>query len=112
MIAELYKVLKAKKPKDLLVYKINPQEFEKDEDENFHVDFISALTNLRAANYKLEKMDWINVKLKAGKIVPALATTTAAISGLQTIELCKVIAKCKLEEHKNSFLNLSLPLLA
>jgi len=42
------------------------QEFEKDEDQNFHVDFIWALSNLRARNYKLEEMDWINVKLKAG----------------------------------------------
>jgi len=41
-------------------------------------------------------MEWINVKLKAGRIVPALATTTAAVAGLQTIELCKIIKKCPL----------------
>jgi hypothetical protein len=26
-------------------------------------------------------MDWLTVKLKAGKIVPAMVTTTAAVSG-------------------------------
>lgn len=58
------------------------EEFEKDNDENFHIDFIHALANVRAANYKLDEMDWITVKIKAGKIVPALATTTAAIAAL------------------------------
>jgi hypothetical protein len=58
------------------------QEFEKDADEKFHIDFICALANVRACNYKLEEMDWINVKIKAGRIVPALATTTASIAGL------------------------------
>ena len=30
-------------------------------------------------------MDWMTVKLKAGKIVPALSTTTTVIAGLQTL---------------------------
>ena len=58
------------------------EEFEKDDDSNFHIDFIYALANMRASNYNLEPMDWITVKIKAGNIIPALATTTAAIAGL------------------------------
>lgn len=91
--------------------KCSPQEFEKDEDENFHIDVLYAMTNCRAINYNLAKMDWITVKLKAGRIIPALATTTSAIAGLQTIELVKLLAKVELEDHKNSFLNLSIPVL-
>ena len=59
--------------------------------------------------YKLDPMDWITVKLKAGRIVPALATTTASISGLQTLELVKILKGCKLTEHRNIFLNLAVP---
>ena len=58
------------------------EEFEKDNDENYHVDMIHAAANSRALNYGLVEMDWITVKLKAGRIVPALATTTASIAGL------------------------------
>ena len=58
------------------------EEFEKDVDDNFHIDFINATANIRANNYGLDGMDWITVKIKAGRIIPALATTTAAIAGL------------------------------
>jgi hypothetical protein len=66
-------------------FKIKSEEFEKDDDSNGHIDFIYAMANLRAINYKLDQMDWINVKLKAGRIVPALATTTSCVAGLQTL---------------------------
>jgi hypothetical protein len=56
-------------------------------------------------------MDWINVKIKAGRIIPALATTTASIAGLQTIELVKLLKNCKLDTMKNAFLNFAVPLL-
>lgn len=35
------------------------EEFEKDVDSNFHIDFMHAMGNCRAINYKLELMDWI-----------------------------------------------------
>jgi hypothetical protein len=43
------------------------------------------MANLRSLNYKLDEMDWITTKLKAGRIVPALATTTTCVAGLQTL---------------------------
>jgi len=69
------------------------------------------MTNIRSKNYKLPMLDFITVKLKAGRIVPALMTTTAAISALQTIESLKVLKNLKLEKLRNSFVNFSLPLL-
>lgn len=58
------------------------EEFEKDKDDNYHIDFIYSMANIRASNYKLDPMDWVNVKIKAGRIIPALATTTACIAAL------------------------------
>lgn len=72
---------------------------------------MAAMGNCRAVSYKLEVMDWIQVKLKAGRIVPAMATTTAAIAGLQALELVKVLAKARKEDHRNIFLNLAVPIM-
>lgn len=69
------------------------------------------MANLRARNYKLDEMDWINVKLKAGRIMPALSTTTSCIAALQTIELVKYIKGCKVDQMRNAFINLAVPLL-
>jgi ubiquitin-activating enzyme E1 len=38
-------------------FKITPLEFEKDDDSNFHMDFIVAASNLRAANYSIPPAD-------------------------------------------------------
>ena len=41
--------------------KIFPIEFEKDDDTNFHMDFITACSNLRAENYDIAPTDKHNV---------------------------------------------------
>lgn len=69
------------------------------------------MANLRSLNYKLEPMDWVTTKIKAGRIVPALSTTTTSIAGLQTLELIKYMANIPLGEMRNTFLNLAVPLI-
>jgi len=86
-------------------------EFEKDDDTNFQIDIIYAMSALRCRNYKLEIMDWMTVKIKAGRIIPALATTTSSIAALQAIELVKIAKNSPIEEYRNSFLNLAIPFL-
>lgn len=109
---ELYDTLKAdltKAAETLKPENIHPEEFEKDNDLNYHIDIICSMTNLRASNYKLDPMEWITVKIKAGRIVPALATTTASIAGLQSLEAVKVLKKIKVEDIKSVNLNLAVP---
>lgn len=113
MLLKKYKDMTTELPKgkDGKVMLCLPEEFEKDNDANFHIDFIYASANCRAENYQLDKMDWITVKIKAGRIVPALATTTAAVAGLQTMELIKLLKKCKVEDMKSAFLSLAIPIM-
>jgi ubiquitin-activating enzyme E1 len=65
-------------------------DFEKDDDANFHIDFLTCGTNLRSSNYDIKLSDRANVKVTAGKIIPALATTTAMVCGLVDNEFLKI----------------------
>ena len=97
-------------PKSLPTFRLNVVEFEKDDDTNHHIDFIAAASNLRALNYDIPVADKHKTKFIAGKIIPAIATTTALVTGLIILELYKVIdGKTDLEQYKNGFVNLALP---
>ncbi|KAL4459504.1 hypothetical protein ABPG74_018117 [Tetrahymena malaccensis] len=85
-------------------------EFEKDDPTNYHIEIVSAISNLRARNYKIKEVEKMKVKVIAGKIIPALATTTAMIVGTVGIEIIKFIMQKPISAMRNSFMNLALPL--
>jgi ubiquitin-activating enzyme E1 len=86
-------------------------EFEKDDPTNFHIDFITSASNMRATNYQIKTADKFKTKGISGKIIPALITTTSLISSLTIIEMIKYVNSTNfIEKYINSFVNLALPI--
>ena len=71
---------------------------------------MTATSNLRARNYKLNEAPRHKIKIIAGKIIPAIATTTALIVGAVGMEIYKHLFAKKIEHRRNGFVNLAIPL--
>jgi len=94
--------------------RLNVVEFEKDDDRNWHIDFIHAAANLRATGYQIEPVDRLQCKLIAGRIIPAMITTTALVSGLSSLELYKLVQRphFPLDSYRDTFVNLAINIYA
>ena len=86
-----------------------PQEFEKDDNTNYHVMFLTSSSNCRAENYSIPPADFNTTKGIAGKIIPAVATTTSLVAGLIVIEMVKFVSGIrKLDDYRSYFVNLAI----
>jgi len=86
---------------------LKPADFEKDDDNNHHVDFITAATNLRCWNYNIKPTTRQKCRMIAGKIIPALATTTAMITGFIQVEMYKYLSDAPLTSFRAATVNLA-----
>ena len=90
-------------------FKLHPVQFEKDDDTNYHMDFIAGMANMRARNYGVAEVDKLKAKLIAGKIIPAIATATAMATGAHTC-LKAACSPCTMSCHSESASGLLLAL--
>jgi ubiquitin-activating enzyme E1 len=92
---------------------LKAEEFEKDDITNWHIQFVTATSNLRAINYGIPPASFQETKGIAGRIIPAIATTTSVVSGLIVLEMIKyMLAKFnsienKIENYRSTFVNLA-----
>lgn len=96
-------------PASLAGYRLSPISFEKDDERNFHVEFVLAAANLRAENYGIPPSDKLQARLVGGRAVPSIVTATAVIGGLMCLELYKIQLEKPLSCYKHSYFNLGVP---
>jgi ubiquitin-activating enzyme E1 len=70
----------------------NKINFNKDDDELNHVDWLVTISNLRNLQYSIPLTDKYETRKIAGKIIPALITTTSIIAGYQIMEFIKIVS--------------------
>ena len=88
--------------------KINPEIFEKDHDENGHIDFVHASAILRAKNYNIDECDRNKTKIISGKIIPTILTSTAAIAGIASLQIYTLLQTHEPDFLRNCFFDLGL----
>jgi len=83
------------------------QEFEKDDDSNGHMDLIFAASSIRASEYSIPLIDRLQTKMIVGRIIPAIATTTAMTTGAIALEFYKLMHSHPLEMYRCANINLA-----
>jgi ubiquitin-activating enzyme E1 len=81
-----------------------------DKDVDAHMRVVAACSNLRARNYAIPEADLYTSRGIAGRIVPAIATTTALVTGLICLEVYKILLNKPISAHANTFTNLAISL--
>jgi ubiquitin-activating enzyme E1 len=102
----------SKKDSTMPIPTLSSAEFEKDDESNDHITFITAASNLRAICYGIAPVDAMETRKVAGNIIPAMITTTAFVSALSCLELIKLTQGLPLNRYRNAFINLALPFFA
>lgn len=83
IFAEAFQRLNKQKAQDSVIT------FEKDDDNIIH--FITSAANLRMYCFNIERQSFNEIKNMAGNIVPAIASTNSIVSGIEIVEMMKLV---------------------
>ncbi len=85
-----------------------PMEFEKDVDTNWHINWLTSASNTRAQNYGIMPVSNYETKGIAGRIIPAIATTTATVVGMIGLELLRYLNNTNdISKYRSWFANMA-----
>lgn len=87
--------------------KFYPRQYEKDTIDINEINFIYYSSILRANNYNIPILDKMKIKIIAGKIIPALITSTASISGLLALQLYVLCQNKNVKTFRTGVIDLS-----
>jgi len=85
--------------------RLRPLEFDKD--NALHLAFVHSAATLRSLNYSIPPVPKVVARRIAGKIIPALITTTAIVAGFICLEHIKILQGKPVHEMREYNFNLS-----
>ena len=108
--SDIYKILDSSSEEPLENKQFKPiyvsQQFETNND--WHVKWITIVSNMRANNYSIPNIDYFQTKGIVGKIIPTIITTSSIISGLSILEMLKYLMGFKeIDKYKLLTVNLA-----
>lgn len=109
ILKQKIKKLIEKFKKKFNIESINPEEFEKDNDDNNQIEFIHSCSSLRARNYRILECNKEKTRFIAGKIVPSISTSSASITGFMSTQIFTLLQTNDRKALKEINLNLSTP---
>ena len=68
-----------------------PETFEKDNEENSHIDFIYSMSILRARNYNIEEKNKEKINSIITNITPAIISSTSSIAGFVSLQIYSLL---------------------
>ena len=106
-IKEIKKTIEKYLSKNKNNINFNPIQYEKDTNDINQINFISYTSNLRAKNYNIDNLDKMKIKIIAGKIMPALITSTSSVAGLLALQLYVICQNSNCKTFRIGIMDLS-----